>query len=246
MKNLNPTEPPTVFSLLVEKSLKNVDKIDLQGWHDLLSPINLDHLSSCTCCAHIVDHYKKIELADMEARNKEENIKDLHTLESRREAADRRARLQTVEGCQSRNIRCPYEAREVRKTLALFYGDIGEDALKDPEAVIIVRSVINHQLSAFRLARASLDEGPLVRMVDRDGNSYMTVNPAEEAKRRFDDSIIDAMSKIHQIRKGTKVVVSGGLTLKDVMADILSDGKVITADVKDEIPDAPNNDNEVQ
>lgn len=99
--------------------------------------------------------------------------------------------------------RCPFELSQIRNVTKLFADKYD---LKDPRAYVIVRALISNMLSAYRMQRYTDEAGPVIKTVDRHGTERSYLNPAEEAKRRYNEAVVDAVMKLDNIFEGSKNV----------------------------------------
>lgn len=131
--------------------------------------------------------------------------------------------IQTISReAQEKNQRCPYELEEITKTLTLFSSRYDLD---DPRAYIIISSIIQLQLTTFRLERYSVTQGPINRFVDKFGNNYTRISDLEDAKRRFHESLIKSIEQLDKIFEGTKVSITTTTSPKEFVKLFSKDRK---------------------
>ena len=102
-------------------------------------------------------------------------------------------------------VRCSVEKSLILETLSLFTEKYD---IRDPRVFLVVRSVINHQLSSHRMQLYTSNKGIVQTLYDREGNPYTQVNPIEESKRKFDESIIKAMEQLTRITEGDTININ--------------------------------------
>ena len=110
--------------------------------------------------------------------------------------------LETARHCVNHNIRCHLEKREIINTIKVFDSKYN---LSDPRVFIVVRSVLNHQLSSYRMQKYSNEYGVISEQFDREGNRSFILNPVEHAKRKFDEAMVSAMATLNNMIEGQKV-----------------------------------------
>lgn len=171
----------------------------------LLSYISTEHISICACQKDKIRDRFNSKLKEIEKRIKRAKRQKVEEeeLEILRNSLLRKAREDTVAEisveCISNEIRCPVERDAIKTTIELFNNKYD---LIDPRVYMVVKSVINHQLSAHRMQYYSTSYGLMQEHTDRDGNVSYKLNPVEEEKRKFDDSIIKAMEILSRMIDG--------------------------------------------
>lgn len=102
----------------------------------------------------------------------------------------------------SLNLRCPRELREIRRLYDVFASKYD---LNDPRAYLIFRALVSAMLSTYRFERYSAEKGSLITEYDKNDIPRTIVNPAEEMKRRYMETTLNAISKLDQIFEGIKI-----------------------------------------
>ena len=167
------------------------------------------------------EHHEKIEEKAYELADKyckENNVTESSrslVLSSRMQDFKMRLISEWAQENERNAVRCPYELSQIRTVTELFSGKYD---LKDPRAYVIVRALISNMLSAYRMQRYTDEAGPVIKYVDKQGNERSYLNPSEEAKRRYNDAVVDAVMKLDQIFEGSKSsIVMAQYTPKDFM-----------------------------
>jgi hypothetical protein len=171
----------------------------LNVYDDMLELCNDVHMKFCHCqddlLAKRIKEFKAKELDEIKALGKEH---DPNVVLPRLRVAEYKAEQEVSKEMISGNVRCPFEKREIIATVKLFADKFD---LKDPYVYMVVKSVINHQLSAMRMQRCTNTVGSIQEMTNKFGDIYYRVNPVEAEKREFDNSIIVAMEKLKNITR---------------------------------------------
>lgn len=192
----------TVPEIQKTEVIDNNDSILVDRFISLISVCNNEHLSYCRCQEDkintLYNEYLKNEIKELKDQNL---IKNDSVVEVRKKHALNKARQDIAKQCQENNIKCPIEQNEIYQTVALFNKKFD---INDPRVYMIVKAVLSHQLSVYRMQLQSNDKGILQRVHDEEGNVTYIINPVEEAKRRLDDSIIIAIEKLNKIMNGEK------------------------------------------
>jgi len=196
-------------------------------FNSLISDCNFEHLSYCPCKSKEVSatykEYLDIELKDLKQRDLTDNKT---VLDSRKRHALEQARREVARNCLEKNVKCELEDSEIKLTLQLFAGKFD---LNDPRVYMVVKSVISHQLSVFRMQLQSNYRGILQQNVDKEGNPFYLLNPVEVAKMNFDNSIISAVEKLNKIVYGDKI------TNTNINVDVLSLREILGEATPDDI-----------
>jgi hypothetical protein len=137
----------------------------------------------------------------------------------------RDAKRKAIKECAKKDMetgqRCPHELSQIQKTIVMFEKmyDLG-----DPRAYMIVTTILQHQLTVYRLERYSQRYNPLYERYDKEGNAVLTMNPAEKAKLEFSNAIVSGIKELNNIFEGQKssVEISGEFSIKDYMDKIVS------------------------
>ena len=157
---------------------------------------NDDHIEICYCQNNFLEN-KKQELMykEYEELRKTGEIEDQSVVNRRLSLAKKKAFNAVANYCVVNNIKCPIEHQVVKDIIDRFKNIEAYD-LKDPKVYLIVKSVINQQLSAHRMQLFSSSKGIVQSVYDTNGNHRYILSPVEEAKRKADDSIIKAVEKL--------------------------------------------------
>lgn len=202
-----------------------------EKFDSLISSCDYEHLQYCKCQEkQVIAKYReflKLEMDDL----KEKGLLDNKTVfESRKVHALGMARKEVAMQCMDEGIKCHLEREDISLTLQLF----GEKFdLNDPRVYMVVKSVISHQLSVFRMQLQSNYRGILQQNVDKEGNPFFILNPVEMAKMNFDNSIIVAVEKLNKIMYGDKVVNT------NINLDVLSIKEILGEPSKDDLEKKP-------
>ena len=190
-----------------EKIKDNKELIIYSKYDDIISLCNKEHLKTCSCQdklknefkLQLIEEYKiKLDFVKQSSDSEYEEMKEAMKYRMPDEILKR-----TSEYCVTNVIRCPIEKQEIKNTIELF--NMKYD-LNDSRVYMILKSVLNFQLSAFRMQRYSNYYGILQEVFDRNGNRAILLNPVEESKRKFDEAIISAIEKLDKIIEGDKSV----------------------------------------
>ena len=183
--------------------LLNVDEDVLLK--NVISVCNEEHLRMCDCQKDKVNKAKQELMKNVyEELQNSGDIDDEAIVKHRMKLAFNQAISQVQEFCIQNNIRCPYEKQLLRDTLDRFKNLDAYD-LNDPKVYLILKSVLSHQLSAYRMQVYSNYLGMINETHDDLGNTTYVLNPVEEAKRKADDSIIKAVEKLVNMTEGQKL-----------------------------------------
>jgi hypothetical protein len=199
-----------------DKFLVNPDSVDISRYEHMLLRTNEEYFSEPVNrpkeLLGLIEDAKAA--AYEEATKKGLNMKDPMIYEGWYRTATRRAIAEY--SAEHRHEACPVETKQIKHTLALF---IHQYDVNDPRAYMIICSVVSNQLTAIRLERYSSISGPVQTSIDKYGNTRVYLSPIEEAKRRFYESIVDAVAKLDVIFEGNKSqVVTTNYAPKDFAA----------------------------
>jgi len=208
-----------------------IDVILSNKFNNILSLCNIDHLSYCRCQEKEVERYTIIymnaEKKDLESKN----LLDNNSVVNMRKIHARDLAIKKVaEKCIDNDTRCPIEKEEVRQTVELFYKQFD---LEDSRVFMVVKAVLSHQLSVYRMQLQSNYKGVLQSITSEEGDITYVLNPVEELKRKFDDSIISAIEKLNRIMYGDKVVNTNINIDALSIAEII--GEAVQEDTKKEL-----------
>lgn len=170
---------------------------------------------------------KYIDLALKEMKEKEIPIdsSDVNFSVTSYEGHMRDAKRKAIKECarvsMANEERCSHEMAQIKRTIDMFMGMYD---LNDPRAYMIVTTILQHQLTVYRLERYSQKYNPLYERYDKDGNSVLVMNPAEKAKLEFSNAIVSGVKELNNIFEGQKstVEVNGEFSIKDYMDKIVS------------------------
>jgi hypothetical protein len=179
-----------------------VDKLKPQFYDNLLSEITTSHMLTCPCQQDLVtpERKKQIEL-EVDVMKKEGVFNDLNARENRVKNAIQLAYLNVSKYCRENGIRCLREKEIITRDLEVFSTRYD---LTDPRAYFIVESILSLKLSAYRLAMHCVIYDPVQEVCDKEGNTYYRINPAEEAKMKYNNSVIIGIKELNTIFEGIK------------------------------------------
>jgi len=160
-----------------------------------------NHFLYCDCQIEAIDKLTKelekevLDKLDEEVRIGEGMKRDILS------KVESQARIKFVE--LNKGIFCPVEVKELLNTLNLFNGRYDLD---DARVFTIVRSLLDLQLTAFRMQRESCGKGVMITQMGRNGEPVDVVNPVEEIKRRYNESLLKSIEVLDKIIEGEKSV----------------------------------------
>ena len=180
--------------------INSEDKMKL--FSSLITICNEEHLSYCDCQAkRIKEEADKIivnELKELEDKNQLHNIE---LINERIEYANRLALKRVGHYCEKNRITCPIEEEKIKQNLEYFNKAYD---LTDPRVYIIVDSLLHQMLSAHRMHMHSNTKGILNIHYDKLGNKSYSLNPVEEVKRRFNETLVRGIETLNKIIEGEK------------------------------------------
>lgn len=169
---------------------------------------NIRHLKTCNCYHHkLKEIYDKLlqEEIEWQKNNKDELYKTKK--EVRLNAIKEESYKILFNNIKTSPNYLPYckkEFDEINKTLEVFKGKLNNKYnLADIKVYTIIKVVLDYQLTSIRMMRESSFEGVLISQQTRDGSSFV-LNPVEESKRRYNDSLINAIQTLDKVVSGEK------------------------------------------
>lgn len=184
--------------------------------------VNEQHLKDCDCQNDLIREKQKERMRDTYEDLKDKGKHTDSGLLRRRFFIDKAKGINDVAIiCEKNMVACPHEVEALTMTIDRF--DAKYD-LEDPRAYMIVRSVLNHQISVLRMQLYSNMNGIITYDYDKEGNPKAVLNPVEESKRRFDEAIVKAVVELDKIFEGSKIQLKG--TIATVKIEDLF-GKII-------------------
>jgi hypothetical protein len=211
------------------KALENKKELLSRFSEDIIL-CNEQHLLVCNCQNELYKTFsikykeKWFKIIDEEPINEEEKQYKKNLIEK-----DLRRNVIRNLGiyCEENNIRCLIEKKEVLKTIEIFSDRYD---LKDPRVFLILKSIISHQLSAHRMQLYCNHRGILIEREDRYGNVTYTLNPVEEAKRKYNEALTQSIEQLSKIIEGTKNInLNVDITPQNIK-DVLGDSESIEKD----------------
>ena len=95
---------------------------------------------------------------------------------------------------------CKYEAEDSVDLVKLF---IDKYDMTDPRAATIVKTVVDNKLTVLRMQRESSFYGVLINT-----GKGLVLNPVEDSKRKYNDSVVHAIEVLDKIFEGSKSIVA--------------------------------------
>ena len=171
---------------------------------------NKNHFESCNCCK---EEFKKIyQQKLLEEKQKLNNVIDI-TENAKQERLSRVPKktaeilTQVVEGKV-----CPYEYDELMGTVNIFRSKYD---LNDPRVFSIIKTLLDIQLTAYRMQRESEHYGILLSEYDKNDNPKLVINPVEEIKRRYNETYIKTIEALNKMMDGEKHLHLHGVKVFD-------------------------------
>lgn len=203
--------------------MNEVEKIETEKYMSIISRINIEHLEICDCMKKEID----VVFRRIDAEYKQEVIDQKLSLNQNEErhrtlmAYDAAVRVVAVTSMRQGLI-CSKERELVEIELQYFAEKYN---LNDVRVFIIIKSLLEMGLSAFRLANHSREKGIMQEVTDREGNVTYKLNPAEEAKLAYNKARIDAIKELNNIIEGQKHIhatidLNKVLDAKDIFGEI--------------------------
>ena len=158
-----------------------------------------EHFLYCGCCHY---EYQKVKTKMLET---EQNI--VRKLESVGEEGKRNRLLHVPEKAREIMFQhkqgklCPVERDELLTTIKIFEGKYD---LSDARVYSILKSLLDLQLTSFRMQRESTHSGVMIKSLDKYGNETKSVNPVEDIKRKYNETFIKAIEILNKIIEGEK------------------------------------------
>lgn len=217
------------MSDIEKRPAEKIDVILQDKFLSLISVCNEEHLLYCKCQDDKINkEFNKLLVVEEQELKKLDLADSPNTVKHRKKQLLHKAHQIVAEQCIVNNVKCPQESREVFQTTYLFAKKFDLD---DPRVYMIVKSVLSHQLSVYRMQLQSNHKGILQTVVDEEGNTTYTLNPVEDSKMRFDNSIISAIEKLDKIISGEKRV-NVNVEIRDI-EDLYKDETLQDDDVID-------------
>lgn len=182
--------------------LKNYDvSVEVKRLLSKARILNFNHSLHCPCCEIMKDNLKEEHLRVTQKKFDDGEIdQEKFTYESHKAIVPDRVSVLFNDYCQKGLIICPYEADIILDTVETFDGVYD---LSSPQVHVIVSSVVNNFLTAYRLELINKSSS-LVYTTDK---GTILMHPAVEARRRADESVVNSMKVLNELVYGTKSLV---------------------------------------
>lgn len=221
---------PAVFDAMLKTKVKKIDKVNNVP---VISKENvqLDYLLQNT----IIRSKRHLETCDcMQGKYEELYKKGYNNLvdelcasrsDTRMRVLSRMTDLRTIaldrllEFVKLNNVVCKYEYKEVLRVLHIFSDKYD---LSDARANVMVQVVIDNLLTMLRMEREINHEGIAEVYSDDKGVKRIIMNPFEEAKRRYNESLVNTITALDKIFEGSKITIDSSkvINLEDIFKDI--------------------------
>jgi len=162
----------------------------------------------------------------------EKNKHDRFVIQSIEENARSQAIIAVGRYNQSNSIRCMLEQEEIKTVVELFSNKYD---LNDPRVYMVVQSLINLKLSAIRMQKHANVNGISYEVFDAEGNRRIELSPVEEAKRKYDETVIKSVQILNNIIDGEKIQTNHTISFDEIFSmknkDLnINEDKVIEVD----------------
>jgi hypothetical protein len=157
------------------------------------------HIKSCSCFKDSIDE-KFLEEVKANHLISEEINDDLKLRQLK--VAKMEIIKQVGESNLESGTRCKHEVNLVKDIVAKFK----DFDLSIATYALIVNSVINQSLIAYRISNYLSNNNLLTTTFSKNGDEYLSINGAVDYLNKVDKLIIDACEKMHKLKFGEKHV----------------------------------------
>jgi hypothetical protein len=169
---------------------------------------NVRHLKLCGCFNHLFEDAKNQAISNAKClydeRKLSERDQDGKIWNLYHDTAIKEDSWKLLEkSLKVSNNRCPIELRSIFEFLVLYASKYD---LADADVWNIVEPLLNFKLTVDRYALYSNHNDFVRDMVDKNGNSFITISPVEDLKLKFDIARTNAVEKLNRMIEGSKSV----------------------------------------
>jgi hypothetical protein len=189
----------------------------MHDFYSNCSKADEEHLLKCHCHDEVINEQFLLELKKEELdADAPDDLLLRQVKATRRDVVHNLANYNT-----DNNVRCLHERAIVDTILSKFQSF----DLTIPTYALIVNSVINQSLIAFRLSTYLSDNNLITTVTDKYGDEHNMINSAVDYLSKTDRLIIDACEKMHRLKFGEKHsienVTNSPRNISDLFNDIL-------------------------
>lgn len=209
-KDLNPKD------VTISKMNNIFNKDDI---HPLLRSyfhkFDIDHLKNCDCCNDIIFSIiddeiikEKVKQKDINYPKNNNSIPELIMQKQKKSLVKdeiyRKALIYINTNLKDMPLRiCPYIYEELFRTIQIFEKDYD---LRKAKVIMVVRSILNYQMSLISSNIYGNVNGMISRGVDKLGNPLDRINSNEYYKIKLNEKIIQAVKILDEMVEGNKNV----------------------------------------
>jgi hypothetical protein len=178
---------------------------------------NIAHLEYCDCMQFYYDYHffeilnnviKDIIFYKKDTKNK---------ISMKLKTVEKMALKKTLIFCIENQVYCSDEFEKILQHIKMFSSKYPIE--KDASALFIVNSVIDNLLSMIKYQKVINYEGIYYKNFDKYGNIHLKINPADESKRKYNESLVKSMEVLDKIFEGIKINVNtNAINIYDILS----------------------------